>query len=81
MGYPLEGFWRMHNDDAEYAVYSGGYKVWLADGNVAAAKQNLARLNGVDPTVQVQSDVAMFRAFGPVLGPIPPGRDSDGVLL
>ena len=80
MGYPLEGFWRMHNDDAVYAVYAGGYKVWLADGNIAAAKQNLARLNGVDPTVQVQSDVAMFRAFGPVLGAIPPGRDTDGVL-
>lgn len=78
MAYPCEGIWTYNGPGALnggiYAVYSGGYKVWLTNMEAVYAKQALCAINGIDGTVKGQDDYGMFEAFGPVLGPIP----SDG---
>jgi hypothetical protein len=60
-------------------VYSGGYKTWIPDNDALVAKQALCTINGVMSDVQVTSDAAMFRAFGPIFGPRPGGFDEYGL--
>ena len=85
MAYPCEGIWTYTGADAIngalYAVYSGGYKIWITDSDSLAAKQALLALNGVKNTdIQGQPDYAMFKAFGPVIGGVPgDGTDSYGL--
>ena len=84
MAYPCEGIWTYTGADAIngalYAVYSGGYKVWITDNDSLAAKQALLTLHAVPSGVQGQSDRAMFAAFGPVVGPVPnDGTDAYGL--
>lgn len=76
--------WQMNDAGAIYAVYMNGasplgYKVWLPSGDAMRAFQQLATINGWPTAVNVQTNPDMFRAFGPVLGPIPDGYDAWGL--
>jgi hypothetical protein len=79
----VPAIWRMDNDNAPFAVYMNGqsplgYKVWLPSG-MYQAFQNLCKINGWSTMVNIQTDPNMFKAFGPVLGPIPAGHDQWGL--
>jgi GH25 family lysozyme M1 (1,4-beta-N-acetylmuramidase) len=63
------------------AVYTGGYKVWIDGNDVLTEYQALARIHKQDATVQVISNANMWKALGPVVGPIPPGTDAYGLPL
>lgn len=63
---------------AVYAQYSGGYKVWIRNGEVL----NVYRwLTGKDVTVIQAKHWALFEATGPILGDIPAGVDTFGLPL
>ena len=77
----FDGFWRRDNSDAVYAIFKDGHKQWMTDPGYHAAMEALQRLNGATPTqlsVRVQSDPAMFAAFGLVEGPREKGTDEWG---
>lgn len=61
-----------------WAVYTGGYKVWMSSPDVLAAQQALCRISGLDDEVHEQTDRSMWIAFGPALGPKPDGTDAYG---
>jgi hypothetical protein len=79
MAYACEGIWILNDNGPVCAVYSGGYKTWIFNNDVLVAKQSLCVINGVDSSVQVTSDPAMFAAFGPIIGPRPQGWDEWGL--
>ena len=84
MAYACEGIWTYNGPDAingaYYAVYSGGYKIWITDTATYEAKKALLAINGVDGTLRGQPDPAMFKAFGPIAGPVPAdGTDAYGL--
>lgn len=79
----FDGLWRRDNDDAVFALYKDGTKVWITDQGHLNGMINLQRINGATDqqvTVQVMDDPGLFAAMGVVMGPVPPGRDNWGNL-
>lgn len=79
MANPCTGIWQFEGEQSCYALYSTGYKVWLENPAALAAFQSLMALNGVPGDIKVTNDRGMMQAFGPIMGPIPPGVDKWGV--
>jgi hypothetical protein len=74
------GYWMLKNGNgAVYALYSNGTKLWMKDPPMLSNHQLLTTLNGGNTKINVQDSPDMFRAFGPIVGPIPPGVDAWGV--
>jgi hypothetical protein len=67
---------RLDGTLAVYAQFTGGYKVWVKD---QATLDVFRFLSGKEVQVIPKSAVAVFRAAGPIFGPVP--TDSKGVLL
>jgi hypothetical protein len=67
---------------ATFAVYENGYKVWIPTPAALDMLRGLRALGGLSTPSQVLDDsagsVAVMQATGPVLGPIPAGRDAWG---
>lgn len=68
---------------AVFAVYEAGYKVWIPNPPALDMFRGLRNLGGLPTPEQVLTDadpqsVAVMHATGPVLGPIPGGRDAWG---
>lgn len=59
-----------------YAQYTGGYKVWIRDGNVFDAYQFVS---GMGLSVIPASARSLFEASGPIMGDRPVGVDSFGI--
>lgn len=59
-----------------YAVYSGGYKIWVRDEAELGARQGLGQ---GEVEVLTRNYSTLFAALGPILGPVPPGVDSHGL--
>jgi hypothetical protein len=64
--------------DALYAAYSDGTKKWVAPGSGQAFRGLLA-LAGKPTATTVITDPAVFRACGPISGPVPTDVDEYGV--
>jgi hypothetical protein len=79
MPHPFDGIWQMSGASAQYAVYKGGYKVWIPDSATLEAKRALCAINGLPQGTNIEKNPAMFKAFGPVLGVIPSGYDEYGL--
>lgn len=73
------GLWQMNGYAQVYALYTGGYKIWLETPAMLARTQDLLAINGINNTINVQTDPDMFQAFGPIVGPIPPGCNAWGL--
>jgi hypothetical protein len=67
---------RLEGQTAVFAQYTGGYKVWIKDEATLGA---FRFVSGKDVQVIPKSAVALFRATGPIFGPMP--TDSRGVPL
>ena len=68
---------------AVFAVYENGYKVWIPHPPALEMFRGLRNLGGLQTPEQVLTDadpqsVAIMHATGPILGPIPAGRDAWG---
>lgn len=77
----FDGFWRRDNSDAVYAIWKNGTKQWMTDPGYQNAMAALQKINGADDvmtSVRVQTDPAMFAAFGLVVGPREPNTDEWG---
>jgi len=75
----FDGIWQLTSAPALFAIYTGGYKVWIKDSATLKGYRSLAAINGHDPTTHNTTDVALFRALGPIVGPIPSGYDEYGL--
>lgn len=73
------GLWQMTGYPQVYVLYSGGYKVWCEDPAMLARTQDLLAISGVNNAIRIQTDPDMFKAFGPIVGPIPPGVNAWGL--
>jgi hypothetical protein len=67
---------RLDGTLAVYATYSGGYKTWVSDNDTLAAFKSLT---GKDVEVVPAGFRGLWKATGPILGPVPAGVDSWGV--
>jgi len=79
----FDGYWKRPNDDAVFALYKSGYKVWMNSSEMFEAHKALMAVNGATGTfleIKTQTDPHMFAAFGPVLGPYPEQLDAWGNL-
>jgi hypothetical protein len=56
-------------DGAIYAVSSAGFKYWLTDQPMVDATLAYCAINGWSTDISGTDDRALFRAFGPVMGP------------
>ena len=74
----FQGLMKRNNDVAIFASYSGGYKVWVADDGMWTGYNALLALGGKSTEVQTIDDPNVFAALGPILGPVPGGRDQWG---
>lgn len=68
---------------ATFAVYENGYKVWIPNPPALEMFRGLRNLGGRPTPEQVLADgdpqsVAVMHATGPLVGPIPAGRDAWG---
>jgi len=83
----FDGFWQRDNDTAVYALFKDGTKKWVGNEGDLAAAQALYAVRGAPAeatSVRVQTDPAMWTAFGIVVGPQPPdgvARDEWGNVL
>ena len=73
------GYWQLQGHPQVYALYSNGTKIWMEDPAMLSAHQALTTLNGGDARVNTQTDRGMFKAFGPITGPVPPGVNPWGI--
>jgi hypothetical protein len=73
------GYWQFRGKPQVYALYSNGTKLWLENPATLAAHQALTTLSGGNTNIAVQDDAAMFQAFGPIVGPVPPGVNAWGL--
>lgn len=64
------------NDPAVFAQYSGGYKTWVPD---EPTRDVLIMISGKQIQEIPREAVALWKASGPVLGPIPAGYDGWGL--
>ena len=67
---------QLEGHSAVYAQYSGGYKVWIRDGNVFNAYKFVS---GKSLTVIPATARALFEASGPIIGDRPAGVDAYGI--
>ncbi|MDF2732659.1 MAG: N-acetylmuramoyl-L-alanine amidase family 2 [Desertimonas sp.] len=77
----FDGFWRRDNSEAVYAIFKHGGKQWMTDQGYLNAMRDLWAIRGATGaalTTRVQSDPALFAAFGLVEGPREPGTDEWG---
>lgn len=74
----LVAFYKLESKPYVYGVYPGGYKVWLPDPGSLAAAQALAKLGGKNDEIKVTRSADLLAAFGPIVGPVPPGCDPWG---
>lgn len=66
----LKGMYNALGDDAIFFVYSDGTKKWIPHGSYEEAQQ-LCFWAGVPTNPSTVENVEMFRALGPVTGPLP----------
>jgi len=64
------------NHPGVYATYTGGYKVWVPDPET---RDVFKFLSGRDVEVVPANAAALWKAMGPVLGPVPDGADAWGL--
>ena len=70
----MTGLIQHQGDDAIYAQFSNGTKTWVPD------LETLQVFNALGHTaVAVMPDAAWMKATGPIVGPIPTGRDGWGL--
>lgn len=69
---------RLDGTLAVYAVYSGGYKVWVRNEGERAAFE---ALGAKEPEVISANLRSLFAITGPIFGPRPAGVDSHGLPL
>lgn len=74
------GLFKLSTHDAWYATYSDGTKKWIAPGSGDEFRA-LLQLGGHGTEMGVITNVELFRALGPVIGPLPAGCDPYGVPL
>lgn len=74
----ITAFAKCAGQSGTFACYSGGYKVWLQSSEVRDMARALASMSGIDDDID-EYDETTFRAFGPIIGPIPNGYDPWGV--
>jgi hypothetical protein len=67
---------RLEGTAAVYAQYSGGYKVWIRNGNVFGVYSWLTGKKVQDIPANMR---ALFEASGPILGDRPAGVDTYGI--
>jgi hypothetical protein len=64
---------------AIYAVSSAGHKYWLTDQQMVDSMVAYCAVNGWNTEISGTPDRGLFRAFGPVIGPVPEGSDAWGL--
>jgi hypothetical protein len=74
----FSSYWQL-NGGPVFALYKNGTKIWMPNDATFACHRNLTVLAGGDTEVHNMTDPNMFRAFGPVVGPVPPGANEWGI--
>jgi hypothetical protein len=73
------GYSGADTNGALYAVSSAGHKYWLTDSAMVGSMEAYCAVNGWDTKHNGTSDRGLFKAFGPVLGPLPERSDAWGL--